>query len=184
VYWNTLSHLDAFCMGGLIPVMTLDHKVRRPVRILGVAALLAIMAGVFNFLLMDTTHRYITDLGYNHAEMRHDQHVWSYTLLNFLFASMILVLVSVRARHRMPTTRRLLETKWMMEIGKVSYGMYIFHWAFMTYVIGQAARPDRFVPALRGAGLFVLQAELQVLRVLFYQAEGKENDTCHLRLSL
>jgi peptidoglycan/LPS O-acetylase OafA/YrhL len=63
VYWNTLSHLDAFCMGGLIPVMALDHKVRRPVRQLGVAALLVIVAGAFNYLWMDTGHRYITDLG-------------------------------------------------------------------------------------------------------------------------
>ncbi len=143
VYWNTLSHLDAFCMGGLIPVMSLDHKVRRPVRLLWAAALVVIMAGALNFLLMDTTHRYITDLGYGHAEMRHDQHVWSYTLLNFLFASMILVLVSVRARHRMTATRRLLETKWMMAIGKVSYGMYIFHWAFMTYVMARFLPLDR-----------------------------------------
>jgi len=157
-------------------VMTLDHKVRRPVRILGVAALLAIMAGVFNFLLMDTTHRYITDLGYNHAEMRHDQHVWSYTLLNFLFASMILVLVSVRARHRMPTTRRLLETKWMMEIGKVSYGMYIFHWAFMTYVMA------RFLPLDRPLVRIVSFLPYVVLVYLFSKLSYKFYESYFIKL--
>jgi peptidoglycan/LPS O-acetylase OafA/YrhL len=161
VYWNTLSHLDAFCMGGLIPVMALDHKVRRPVRVLAVAALLVIMAGVFNYLLMDTGHRYITDLGYNHAEMRHFQHVWSYSLLNFLFASMILVLVSERARHRMLTTRKLLETKWMVEVGKVSYGMYIYHWAFMTYVM------ERYLP-IDGSFIRIVSFLPYVVLVFFF----------------
>jgi peptidoglycan/LPS O-acetylase OafA/YrhL len=98
------------------------------------------MAGAFNYLLMDTGHSYLSDLGYGHAEMRNDQHVWSYTLLNFLFASFILVLVSEQVRQRLSLTKRLLETRWMVEIGKVSYGMYIYHWAIMTYVM------DRFLP--------------------------------------
>lgn len=140
VYWNTLSHLDAFCMGGLIPVMALQEKVRQPRRWFWAAFLLAVVAGAINFVLMNTGHRYFADLGYNHAEMRHDQHVWSYSLLNFLFASIILVLVSDEARHRLTAARRVLETSVLVEIGRVSYGMYIFHWAIMTYGV------DRYLP--------------------------------------
>lgn len=140
VYWNTLSHLDAFCMGGLIPVMKLDSRIRRPVRYLAGAFVLAAAAGLLNFTLMGGEHHYVADLGYSHAEMRNYQHVWSYTLLNFLFASFVLVLVSEVARQRLRLTRGLLEAGWMVEIGKVSYGMYIFHWAFMTYLM------DRFLP--------------------------------------
>jgi len=153
VYWNTLSHLDAFCMGGLIPVMSLDRRVRQPSRMLLTAVLLVIMAGTINHMLIDTGHSYLSDLGYGHAEMRNDQHVWSYTLLNFLFATFILVLVSERVRQRLSLTKRLLETRWMVAIGKVSYGMYIYHWAIMTYVM------DRFLPAAAGTmiriGLFL-----------------------------
>jgi peptidoglycan/LPS O-acetylase OafA/YrhL len=149
VYWNTLSHLDAFCMGGLIPVFSLEQRIGRPVRYVAAAITLVIMAGAFNFILMNTDHRYFTDLGYGHAEMRHAQHVWSYTLLNFLFASFILVLVSERARHRMVLTKRLLETRWMVEIGKVSYGMYIYHWALMTYVMDKLLpMDDKFIRVL------------------------------------
>jgi peptidoglycan/LPS O-acetylase OafA/YrhL len=133
VYWNTLSHLDAFCMGGLIPVMRLETRVVRPVRYAVIAILLAVMAGAVNFMLMGVDRVYVLDLGYGHAEMRHLQHVWSYTLLNFVFASFILVLVSEHARQRLAGAKRLLEANWMVEIGKVSYGMYIYHWAFMTY---------------------------------------------------
>lgn len=144
VYWNTLSHIDAFCMGGLIPVLSLDHRMKRPVRVFTAAVLLVVTAGTVNYLLMGTDHSWLADLGYSHAEMRHDQHVWSYTLLNFLFASFILVLISEWAQRRMGVMRRLLEAGWMVEIGKVSYGMYIFHWAFMTYVM------DRFLPGHEG----------------------------------
>jgi peptidoglycan/LPS O-acetylase OafA/YrhL len=159
VYWNTLSHLDAFCMGGLIPVLSLERRLRRPTRYLTAAFLLVIVAGTFNFLLMGSGHSYISDLGYSHAEMRHAQHVWSYTLLNFLFASFILVLVSERVRQRYSTLRRMLEAGWMVEIGKVSYGMYIFHWAIMTYVM------DRYLPL---EGTFIRMISFLPYVVLVY----------------
>ncbi|HXD76269.1 MAG TPA: acyltransferase [Puia sp.] len=159
VYWNTLSHLDAFCMGGVIPVMSLHHRLRKPIRYFTVAFMLAMAAGVFNFLLMDSGHWYITDLGYSQAEMRHAQHVWSYSLLNFLFASAILVLISERRRQRFSLVRRLLETRWMVEIGKVSYGMYVFHWAIMTYLM------DRYLPL---EGKFIRMVSFLPYVVLVY----------------
>jgi peptidoglycan/LPS O-acetylase OafA/YrhL len=45
------------------------------------------------------------------------------------------MLVSEQARHQFPWIRRLLESNWMVSIGRVSYGMYIFHWAIMVYVV-------------------------------------------------
>jgi peptidoglycan/LPS O-acetylase OafA/YrhL len=137
VYWNTLSHLDAFCMGGLIPVFGLEKKVSKPSLLLGAAFSIAILAGLVNFLTLGPSggHSYLTDLGYNHAEMRDYQHVWCYTLLNLFFASFILMLVSEQARHQFPWIRRLLESNWMVSIGRVSYGMYIFHWAIMVYIV-------------------------------------------------
>ena len=112
------------------------------------AALMAgAAAGLVNFLMLGPSdgHSYLTDLGYNHAEMRDYQHVWCYTLLNLFFASFILMLISEQARHQFPWIRRLLESNWMVSVGKVSYGMYIFHWAIMVYVV------ERIFPVHGGA---------------------------------
>lgn len=161
VYWNTLSHLDAFCMGGLIPVMALDRRLRAPGRYLGLALFLVIAAGIVNYLLIDTPHSYLFDLGYNQAEMRNGQHVWSYTLLNFLFASFILFLISERVQGRYRPVKRLLEMGWMVEIGRVSYGMYVYHWAIMTYVV------ERYLPKEHGILRLLTFLPFAVLVYLF-----------------
>jgi peptidoglycan/LPS O-acetylase OafA/YrhL len=137
VYWNTMSHLDAFCMGGLIPVLALEQKIRRPSLYFAAAFSTAVLAGILNFVYLDNSHSYASDLGYNHAEVGNYQHVWCYTLLNLLFASFILMLVSEKAQHRDSLLKRILESNWMVNIGRVSYGMYIFHWAIMVYVTGK-----------------------------------------------
>ncbi len=62
------------------------------------------------------------------------EHVWHYTILNFLFASFILSIVSVHSKKVFASIRSALESNWMVRIGKVSYGMYLFHWAILVYV--------------------------------------------------
>ena len=132
VYWNTLTHLDAFFIGGLIPVCALDNSVRRPGRWLLVSLTLAVGAGLADFMVSGSTD-YFTGLGYEHAQTFHLEHVWQYTCLNLVFASLILSLVSLHNRDRLKWLRRLLEHSWLVRIGRVSYGMYVFHWAILVY---------------------------------------------------
>jgi len=133
VYWNTLSQLDAFCTGGMIPVFALGNKIRKPYLMLLFFLVLTITAGLVNHLAIHSGNSYWADLGFGNAEMKNLQHVWSYSLLNFLFASFILVLVSGTANRPIAQVRRLLETGWMVRIGKVSYGMYLFHFLILVY---------------------------------------------------
>ncbi len=134
IYWNTLSHLDAFFMGGIIPVLSLDKRIKKPEKILFISFLVALAAGTVNFFL-DTPPgtNYINDLGYNHGLTRTYEYVWHYSLLNLFFASLILTLVSRHALQKLKGLRRLLENRWLVSIGKVSYGMYLFHWAILVY---------------------------------------------------
>lgn len=133
VYWNTLSHLDAFCMGGAIPVLALDRRIRKPQWLCAGSLLLLLAAGAWNFLHQSYGHSYFGDLGYKMGEIAHDEHIWHYTCLNLFFSSFILLMVSVHSQGRLAGMRRLLESKWLVRIGKVSYGMYLFHWAIMVY---------------------------------------------------
>lgn len=142
VYWNTLSHLDAFFMGGLIPVFSLDKKIRKPQRIFTVALVIAIIAGIINFTNTDSGKYFFNDLGYNHGQTQLYEHVWHYTVLNFLFASFILALISYNSNKVFASIRKLLETNWMVKIGKVSYGMYLFHWAILVYVCNRVFTTD------------------------------------------
>jgi peptidoglycan/LPS O-acetylase OafA/YrhL len=134
VYWNTLSHLDAFFMGGIIPVLSLDKKIKKPQRIFFIALLIAVVAGLINFIYTDSGSYYFNDLGYNHGQTQLYEHVWNYTVLNLLFSSFILCIVSANSNKVFASIRKVLETNWMVNIGKVSYGMYLFHWAILVYV--------------------------------------------------
>lgn len=134
VYWNTLSHLDAFFMGGIIPVLSLHKKIKKPHLIFLVSLVIAVGAGILNFMNVHSGNSYINDLGYKHGQSENYQHVWQYTCLNFVFASFILSLVSIHGNKFIAFLRKSLESSWMIRIGKVSYGMYIFHWAILVYV--------------------------------------------------
>ncbi|MEP6466680.1 MAG: acyltransferase [Parafilimonas sp.] len=134
VYWNTLSHLDAFFMGGIIPVFSLHKKIKKPQLIFFIALVITIVAGIFNFIYTDSGSYYFNDLGYNHGQTQLYEHVWDYSVLNFLFASFILSIVSIHSTKIFASIKRMLEKNWMVRIGKVSYGMYLFHWAILVYV--------------------------------------------------
>lgn len=142
VYWNTLSHLDAFFMGGIIPVLSLDKKIKKPQLVFFSALIIAVVAGIINFMYTDSGSYYFNDLGYNHGQTQLYEHVWHYTSLNFLFASFILSIVSMHNSKIFASIRSALESNWMVRIGKVSYGMYLFHWAILVYVCNRFFTTD------------------------------------------
>ena len=142
VYWNTLSHLDAFFMGGIIPVLSLNKKIKKPQLIFFAAIAIAFTAGLINFLTINSGHSYLNDLGYDHGQSKLYQHVWQYTCLNLVFASFILLLVSNYSNRLIAFIRKSFESNWMVRIGKVSYGMYIFHWAILVYFYNRFFHTD------------------------------------------
>lgn len=161
VYWNTLSHLDAFFLGGLIPVLALDRRIQKPVRLLVASLVIALAAGIWNYFDYNTGTFFLRDFGYDHDQVENYAHVWRYTLLNLVFASLILVLVSGRDKAN---PGKFFEQSWLVRIGKVSYGMYIFHWAVFVYLFagflrdkGVWMRVLLFLPYL---GIVYIMAEI------------------------
>jgi peptidoglycan/LPS O-acetylase OafA/YrhL len=139
VYWNTLSHMDAFFMGGIISVFALEKRITKPGMLVILFAILACGAGVLNFIDTRSTD-YLLDLGYSHAQAGNYQYVWQYTFLNLLFASCILYLLSAETPGKRSLSKKLMENEWLVRLGRVSYGMYIFHWLVYVYIF------QRFVP--------------------------------------
>jgi peptidoglycan/LPS O-acetylase OafA/YrhL len=134
VYWNTVSHFDAFFLGGIIPVFSLDKKINKPHWLLIGSLVTVLVAGGWNFLNSESGKYYFNDLGYNHGSIYNYEHVWHYTLLNIFFSAIILTLVSRHSAGKFMGMKKFLEHKWMISIGKVSYGMYMFHWGILVYV--------------------------------------------------
>ncbi|MFL5742646.1 MAG: acyltransferase family protein [Flavisolibacter sp.] len=147
VYWNTLSHLDAFFMGGLIPVLALDKKITRPRMLFLFSLLLVVALGILNYYTSGHDIPFWSDLGYNHDQPENYAHVWRYSVLNLFFASLILVLTTTH-QQRPGMLRRFFENAIMVRIGKVSYGMYIFHWLIYVYIFDRLFSPQSVVMKL------------------------------------
>lgn len=145
VYWNTLSHLDAFCFGGLIPVFNLSKTIKKPMLLLRIILFTGVFAGLINYLFSNSDLPYWDDFGYNHWLIDNYQHVWHYTLINALCAVLILVLVSEQSAKSIPGIRAFLEHPWIVRIGKVSYGMYLFHWIVLTYIFYNTIKPETYL---------------------------------------
>ncbi|MBA2746246.1 MAG: acyltransferase [Flavisolibacter sp.] len=171
VYWNTLSHLDAFCMGGIIPVLSLDRKIRQPAKWLFWSIVIFLTAGAISYVYSTSTYPYYNDFGYHHWLIGNYQHVWHYTLINLCCAALILVLVSPYSQQSIPLTRKFLEHPWIVRIGKVSYGMYVFHWLVLVYLFERYLMPDhllgRFLLFIPYVAAVYLLAELSFS---FYEA--------------
>ncbi|MEI9942607.1 MAG: acyltransferase [Chitinophagaceae bacterium] len=144
VNFNTLCQLDAFCMGGIISVFSLDKRIKKPAPLFVGSLLAVIVFGLINFLTSPSTLNYFEDLGYHHYFTGNYQYIWQYTLLNIFFASLVLFLVSPNNKQYFIGFRRMLENKWMIKIGKVSYGMYIYHWLIWVYLFMKPFNPENY----------------------------------------
>ncbi len=126
---NTLSHMDAFFLGGLIPVFRLGERVRRPTAWFFAFLAVALGAGLANFLASPRQFSYFFELGYPQFSIRNAFEMWGYTCADALFAAFILLVIS-RPAARLP---RVLSAPWLVRIGQVSYGMYVFNLAVWMY---------------------------------------------------
>jgi peptidoglycan/LPS O-acetylase OafA/YrhL len=132
VYWNTLSHLDAFFLGGIIPVFSLEKKIKQPFLFLVLFFFIAMISGLANFMNYENFNSsFFRDLGYHYDDDH--AYVWRFTCLNLFFASLILYLIDIRKKSAAYLSK-FFENKYLARIGRVSYGMYIFHWAVFVYI--------------------------------------------------
>jgi peptidoglycan/LPS O-acetylase OafA/YrhL len=133
IYWFTLSHFDAFAIGGAITLFQLPKKLPKAGMAFGLSLIIAIVIGLVNWqsLVSQGYELSIQTLGYAIAVVANYQHVWSYTVLNICFALMIIALIQLSDLKKW-SLLALFNTRFLVSVGKVSYGMYLFHWALMA----------------------------------------------------
>lgn len=133
VYWNTFAQVDAFAFGALIATVPANVRARvspHLVLALGVGAFL--IAGIGAQLLLIQTGRIdypvphpvtqvaLGTLGFPFPLVWCDHHVWGYTVIDLLFAAIVWWAVSAKETW-------LLCNPLIVEIGRVSFGMYVLH---------------------------------------------------------
>jgi peptidoglycan/LPS O-acetylase OafA/YrhL len=151
IYGFTLSHFDAFAIGGSIALFEFEWLKKNILKVIAIFALIASLVLAWNQYSISGPKLSLewTSFGIPLANLHNYQHVWSFTLVNILFFLIIIVLIN-------PKYKGLLNNKLLISMGKVVYGTYIFHFLLLiviTRYLADFSFPVLFVLSLGGAYL-------------------------------
>jgi len=123
LYRFTPAQVDAFAFGAAIPIFSLTKKIK-PGGWLRFSSILFIGAGLINLLVLnDGQPINWMSFGYENGATTNYQYVWTYTIINFLSSSLLMYLIL-----KQNWLTKIFEWEPIVKVGRISYGMYIFHW--------------------------------------------------------
>jgi peptidoglycan/LPS O-acetylase OafA/YrhL len=123
VYVLPFSHFDAFAIGGFYALYGKSCSART----IGLMLAGILAFGIATSVLFES-HTDWWGLGYSNFMERSYKYVWGYSLFNWCFA---LMLINIRDCQQ---NNRWLNARWMVYLGSISYGLYIFHNGFIWLV--------------------------------------------------
>lgn len=124
IYFLPFSHLDAFALGALLTVTDLPKtRLQFIIFLLGLPVL-----GIVTDALVNGTWAGIANLGFPLLLPYASKAVWGYTLLNYFFALLIFGVA------RLGWFQRFLEFRPIAYLGKISYGLYVYHFAIIWFL--------------------------------------------------
>ncbi|GAB4416698.1 MAG: acyltransferase [Anaerolineales bacterium] len=123
IYPLPFSHIDAFAFGAYISRFSIP---RARLQFYALPVLIPIM-GFTSYYLATGDWGYLTALGFPVAMPRAYQYIWGYSLLNYWFAIIIYCIV----REKMLV--RFLELPVLRYLGKISYGLYVYHFPIIWF---------------------------------------------------
>lgn len=153
------SHLDAFAFGAYIS----RFEIPRPrLQLLALTVITPAIGLLTDYLTKGATSM---SLGYDLPMTGYYKEVWGYSLLNYLFA----VLIYCVARGNFLTF--ILELPPMRYLGKISYGLYVYHYGiiaitvslFKTYGLDYSLRSFEMFIAAMSATLVVASLSFYLL---------------------
>jgi peptidoglycan/LPS O-acetylase OafA/YrhL len=124
VYVLPFSYLDAFAIGAYIS----QYEIRQPRLKLLILLLFIPLAGMACDYISTGTLS-LSSLGYSMPLTNGYKEIWGYSLLNCLFASITYCAAKTRLFSR------ILDTKILQYLGKISYGLYIYHNILIAFII-------------------------------------------------
>jgi peptidoglycan/LPS O-acetylase OafA/YrhL len=118
------SHLDAFAFGAYISRYTIWHP---RTQLLFLALLVSITGFTVTYFTTGSIGS-VMALGYSLSSGTEYQFIWMYTLFNYFFAVLIYCVV------REKVFVKFLEMPWLRYLGKISYGMYVYHLVLIWFI--------------------------------------------------
>lgn len=125
IYRFTPGQIDSFAYGALIPVFGLDRRIASPARFLVSAWMFFVIAGLANAYVIQAGGENVNwhSLGYENGDTRNHQYIWTYIVVNIAAVATILYLSTCKS-----IVTNLFASGPAVWVGKVSYGMYVYHW--------------------------------------------------------
>lgn len=123
IYVLPFSHFDAFAIGGYFALYT---RSRSPYLVWGSIFLVLALGMITSWL--STGHIHWDQLGYGPFMKDSYKYVWGYSVVNLMFAY---ILIHVKNKSFLPT---LFENPLLVYLGKISYGLYVFHFPVIWLV--------------------------------------------------
>jgi peptidoglycan/LPS O-acetylase OafA/YrhL len=149
IYGFTLSHFDAFAVGGSIALFDfkwLKNNITRVVFLFSIVAAIILFINQYSISGSSLDPGW-TSFGIPLANLGNYQHVWSYSLVNVLFFLMIIIIIDKNYRG-------IFNNSILVSMGKVVYGTYIFHFLILmvfTRVFTSLSFPVLFVLCMASA---------------------------------
>lgn len=125
IYVSPFSHIDAFVIGSFFSVY-LRKFTPSSTLILSSSIAIVLIGLVTSKIFSDGLH--LKSLGY--AQFMNDsfKYLWGYTLFSFYFG---MLLLRLNKRNFIPV---IFENNIIAYLGKISYGLYIYHYAIIEWV--------------------------------------------------
>ena len=134
IYALPFSHIDAFAMGAYISQFQLPNPRKQLIVLACVIPLLGYFTQYLATGIVD-----LGTLGYEFKMFTAYKFLWGYSILNYFFA---LIIHNV---YRSKLFLRVLDHFTLQYLGKISYGIYVYHvaviWFIFTVIKGGHARP-------------------------------------------
>lgn len=125
IYSLPFSHIDAFGFGAYISQYRLP-KARQQFWVLLFAV--PIIGYVTQYLATGSLG-WLSGFGYPFPIANGLKHIWGYSLLDYFFA------VTIYAVAREGLFNRFLEMGWLKYLGKISYGLYVYHFVIIFFAM-------------------------------------------------
>ena len=134
LYPLPFNHLDAFAFGAYLSRYSIPKAKEQFIVLLGLIPAI----GFLSQYLATGSIGAISALGYPLQMPEAYQYIWGYTLLSYFFA----LIIQVVARQGM--FNAFLEQPVMRYLGKISYGLYVYHFPILWF----SGRVRDFIPAM------------------------------------